>query len=62
MIRGRVLVTGAKGDTGRSTVNELLARGHTVRALAHGQGRRSEKFREQAPEPGSRQGRPVQAG
>jgi uncharacterized protein YbjT (DUF2867 family) len=37
MIQGKVLVTGATGDTGRATVNELLARGHKVRALADGQ-------------------------
>ena len=36
MIPGKVLVTRATGDTGRATVDELLARGHRVRALAHG--------------------------
>jgi NAD(P)H dehydrogenase (quinone) len=50
MIRGKVLVTGATGDTGRATVNELLARGHKVRALAHGQDDRSEKLRERGVE------------
>ena len=50
MIRGKVLVTGATGDTGRATVNELLARGHKVRALAHGQDKRSEKLQEQGVE------------
>jgi NAD(P)H dehydrogenase (quinone) len=50
MIRGKVLVTGATGDTGRATVNELLARGHKVRALAHGQDKRSEQLREQGVE------------
>ena len=30
MIRGKVLVTGATGDTGRATVNELLARGEEL--------------------------------
>ena len=43
MIRGKVLVTGATGDTGRATVNELLARGHKVRALAHGQDKAARK-------------------
>jgi NAD(P)H dehydrogenase (quinone) len=50
MIQGKVLVTGATGDTGRATVNELLARGHEVRALAHGQDNRSEKLQERGVE------------
>ena len=36
MIQGKVLVTGATGDTGRATVDELLARGHRVRASLTG--------------------------
>ena len=35
VIQGKVLVSGATGNTGRATVNDLLARGHEVRALAH---------------------------
>ena len=35
MARQRFLVTGATGDTGRHTVEQLLTRGHQVRALAH---------------------------
>jgi NAD(P)H dehydrogenase (quinone) len=50
MIQGKVLVTGATGDTGRATVNELLARGHKVRALAHGQDDRSKKLQERGVE------------
>ena len=50
MIRGKVLVTGATGDTGRATVNELLARGHKVRALAHGQDDRSKRLQERGVE------------
>ena len=50
MIQGKVLVTGATGDTGRATVKELLARGHKVRALAHGQDDRSKRFQERGVE------------
>jgi NAD(P)H dehydrogenase (quinone) len=47
---GKVLVTGATGDTGRATVDELLARGHKVRALAHGEDDRSKKLQERGVE------------
>src|ERR1700674_4076387 len=50
MIPGSVLVTGATGDTGRATVDELLARGHRVRALAHGQDERSKRLQERGVE------------
>jgi uncharacterized protein YbjT (DUF2867 family) len=50
MVPGKVLVTGATGDTGRATVNELLARGHKVRALAHGQDDRSKRLQERGVE------------
>ena len=50
MIEGKVLVTGATGDTGRATVDELLARGHQIRALAHGQDERSKKLEERGVE------------
>jgi NAD(P)H dehydrogenase (quinone) len=44
MFQGKVLVTGATGDTGRATIDELLARGHQVRALAHREDDRSKKL------------------
>jgi NAD(P)H dehydrogenase (quinone) len=50
MIQGTVLVTGATGDTGRATVDELLARGSRVRALAHGQDERSKGLQERGVE------------
>ena len=40
----KVLVTGATGDTGRAAVDELLAKGYAVRALAHGKDERSKKL------------------
>jgi NAD(P)H dehydrogenase (quinone) len=44
MIQGKVLITGATGDTGSATVEELLARGHQVRAMAHGEDDRSKRL------------------
>jgi uncharacterized protein YbjT (DUF2867 family) len=37
MSRRTFLVTGATGDTGGATAEQMLARGHHVRALAHRQ-------------------------
>jgi uncharacterized protein YbjT (DUF2867 family) len=50
MVPSKVLVTGATGDTGRATVDELLARGHEVRALAHSQDDRSKRLQERGVE------------
>src|ERR1700730_18648054 len=50
MIQGKILVNGATGDTGRATVDELLARGHQIRALAHGQDERSKGLQERGVE------------
>src|SRR5260370_142553 len=50
MIQGKVLVTGATGDTGRATVDELLARGQRVRALAHRHDERSKRLQEHGAE------------
>src|SRR5258707_14339151 len=50
MLQGKVLVTGATGDTGRETIDELLARGHQVRALAHREDDRSKKLKERGVE------------
>jgi NAD(P)H dehydrogenase (quinone) len=44
MARQRFLVTGATGDTGGHTVEQLLARGHQVRALAHREDNRSKRL------------------
>ena len=44
MARQRFLVTGATGDTGSHTVEQLLARGHQVRALAHREDNRSKRL------------------
>lgn len=46
----KVLVTGATGDTGRAAIDDLLARGHRVRALAHGRDERSKKLEEKGAE------------
>jgi NAD(P)H dehydrogenase (quinone) len=44
MTQNRFLVTGATGDTGGYTVEQLLERGHAVRALAHREDERSERL------------------
>src|SRR5207302_450683 len=46
MSQGTVLVTGATGNTGGATVEELLARGRHVRALAHREDARSKRLQE----------------
>jgi uncharacterized protein YbjT (DUF2867 family) len=46
MVQGKVLVTGATGDTGGATVAELLSRGRRVRALAHRADARSKRLQE----------------
>src|SRR5215471_7662494 len=46
MSQGTVLVTGATGDTGGATVEQLLARGRHVRALAHREDARSKRLQE----------------
>ena len=46
MSQGTVLVTGATGDTGGGTVEQLLARGRHVRALAHRKDARSNRLQE----------------
>src|SRR5215475_9484654 len=44
MSRRTFLVTGATGDTGGATVEQILARGHHVRALAHRQDNRAKRL------------------
>src|SRR6266436_2404476 len=46
MSQGTVLVTGATGDTGEATVEQLLARGRLVRALAHRKDARSKRLQD----------------
>ncbi len=46
MSQGTVLVTAATGNTGGATVEELLARGRHVRALAHREDARSKQLQE----------------
>ena len=50
MSQGRVLVTGATGDTGGATVEQLMARGRRVRALAHRKDARSTRLQEMGAE------------
>ena len=44
MSRRTFLITGATGDTGGATVEQMLARGHHVRALAHRQDDRAKRL------------------
>src|SRR5260221_13060430 len=44
MTQKKFLVTGATGDTGGYTVEQLLERGHAVRALAHREDDRSKRL------------------
>src|SRR6266446_9837036 len=44
MTQNRFLVTGATGDTGGYTVEQLVERGHAVRALAHREDDRSKRL------------------
>ena len=50
MNQANVLVTGATGDTGRATIDELLGRGHRVRALAHAEDERSRELQDRGVE------------
>src|SRR5262245_19040224 len=46
VVQQKFLVTGATGATGGKTVEQLLARGHHVRALAHREDNRSKRLKE----------------
>ena len=45
MSTGKILITGATGDTGGAAIERLLELGREVRALAHSQDERSERLR-----------------
>ncbi len=45
MNSGKILITGATGDTGGYAIDRLLELGHEVRALAHARDERSERLR-----------------
>jgi len=50
MATGKILITGATGDTGGYAIDRLLEQGREVRALAHVKSDRSEKLRERGVE------------
>jgi NAD(P)H dehydrogenase (quinone) len=50
MFHGKVLVSCATGDTARATVDELLACGHQVRALAHADDERPKNLQDRGVE------------
>jgi len=50
MAQKKFLVTGATGDTGGYTVEQLLERGHAVRALAHREDDRSKRLKKMGAE------------
>ena len=45
MAKGLFLITGATGTTGRVAVEELIKKGHRVRAFVHQEDRRAERLR-----------------
>ena len=47
---GKILITGATGDTGGYAIDRLLEKGREVRALAHARDERSEKLRDRGVE------------
>src|SRR4030095_2169474 len=52
MAQKKFLVTGATGDTGGYTVEQLLERGHAVRTLAHREDDRSKRLGKMSAEGG----------
>ena len=50
MSKGKILITGATGDTGGYAIDRLLELGREVRALAHTRDERAEKLRERGVE------------
>lgn len=50
MSTGKILISGATGDTGGYAIDRLVELGHEVRALAHNRSDRSERLRERGVE------------
>ncbi len=50
MAMGKILITGATGDTGGYAIDRLLEQGREVRALAHAKDERSEQLRKRGVE------------
>src|SRR5262249_21102257 len=50
MSTGKILITGATGDTGGYAIEQLLHKGHEVRALVHGLDDRSQRLEDKGVE------------
>jgi uncharacterized protein YbjT (DUF2867 family) len=50
MSTGKILITGATGDTGGYAIEQLLHKGHQVRALVHRRDNRSQRLQDKGVE------------